>query len=193
MQKTLYRKWTFQEELTLLLYWQGTKNVSLIANRLNISEKRVLDKAYQLKLGGTNNKKWTEKECQYLELIAETATLEEIVKRYNLNAKHSGWYLRTKDSIRNKIQELGYTQKPIIGYVHLSAFAKYIGRSYNYVKKLVDEKKIVVCSTNKFIFISEKDIIEFAKKYPYDMAEKMTKEGVIWFLQIINDNDVKSA
>lgn len=188
-----YQKWTFSEEMFLLLNWEGIKSIEKIAQVLNKDLETIKRKSHEWRLEGRGrNAKWTEEETEYLELISETCTLDELVKRYNTHIKQNkkSWSYRTKQSIRKKLTVLGLSAKPFVGHITLAELSRYLGRNNRYMQKLIEEKKLKTSPTGtKVIYIKEKDFIKFAKKYPFDVGEKMTNEGMIWFLQILNDEE----
>lgn len=192
--KPQYHRWTFTDELILLQNWNGANSIPTIAKLLQVSETRIKEKANILRLEDRgNHAKWTDTEIEFLENIAETDTLENIVRRYNMRVKQEkklNWRLRTKKSIKKKLLELGYSAKPLVGHVNLTELARYFGRTYRYMQKLVEKEKLAVTQvSSNYIYVKEKDVIEFAKKYPLDVGERMTQEGMIWFLQILGNEE----
>lgn len=190
----LYRQWTFGEEIILLQHWDGTETAKKIAELLNVDVSRVKEKAHRFKLGSSGIYfKWSEEELDYLQIIAETITLEDLVIRFNTRVrkeKNKKWSYRTKKALKRKLVELGYSIKPIVGYITLTELCRYVGRNRRYMQTLIDDGKLEVKRAGEnFIYVSEKSFIEFAKKYPYDIGEKMTQEGVIWFLQILGNEE----
>lgn len=187
-----YRRWSFHEEIILLQHWQGASSAEKIAKLLKVDSSRVLEKAHQLRLGsGTRGKnyKWSEEELEYLATIAETNVLDKVVEKYNIKAKQNNWHYRTKSSIEKKIKLLGYSSRPLVGYITITELTIYLGRTSRYIQGLVEQKLLPVHKVgNKYIYVKEKDFIKFAKRYPLEVGEKMTREGIIWFLQILESN-----
>ena len=186
-----YKRWTFAETLILLQSWRGKSSISVIAKKLKTYNKRIEEKATQLKLDARGkHSSWSKEEELYLESLAETCTLDDLVIKYNIKIKcgKDKWLYRSKESIEKKLRELGYSVKPLVGYVSLKQLGIYLGRTYRYMQKLVENNKLPVTKvSSNYVYVKETDFIEFAKIYPFDVGEKMTNEGMIWFLQILKE------
>lgn len=186
--RVAYTKWHTREILVLARLWSGEKSAQVVSLELNRPVNSIIKKAHSLGLSPHGlAARWSEEESAYLEVLAETDTIECITNKYNFKvSQEPGWKYRSQVAIKKKLSLLGFTDKPLIGYTNLTDFAKYLGRSPSYMRVLVETNKLPATRVgNQDLYVSDDDVIKFMTTYPMDAGLKMSQEGIMWFLQLL--------
>lgn len=182
--------WTPEECEYLIANYHSYKDCEALAKDLGVPPKIVQDKANDLGFSRKNpNTPWTEEEEALLEAWAEIKLFPQLVQDWQRKAKKQGWAKRSPIALGKKLRALGYSQVPSAGYYSAAAVAAGLGVSPHQVKKWLRSGKLKSqqSTANAIHYIHEKNLADFALRYPAEVAERLSNEGMAWLLLIIRD------
>jgi len=124
----------------------------------------------QKKLGGANYRHWTDREIQILSDMAETMPITQLARAFNQQLNQLGLKKRTRNSIRTKIQRLGFSLNVQHGVYTVGMISRNLNISPKTINTWVRNYGLnfyrVAKNKNAIKYITAKHLRDFARKRP---------------------------
>ena len=146
----------------------GARFEAPIRSRGDISPRRTCSRECALKWVAMNRNQWSKEELEALKECANTGPTPFVVHTYNRWAKNNDKPKRSRNSIEMKLQVLGLSKVSIHQYYSRTHLANSLGIPAGTVISWTKYGLEVISPhpKSKEKFVTDKSIIEFAKKYP---------------------------
>lgn len=183
--------WTQEECSYLLLHYTESQDLRSLAQKFNTTPNAVRSKANRLGFSRKNKRiPWSDAELDLLEAWAETKPFADLVQAWQRKARKLGWAKRSPEAIKKQLHKMGATSEPQVGWYKASALRAGLEASQWTIQSWLSSGKLKAQKKGDGIhadyLISEKALADFALKYPAEVSERITPDGMCWLLQVIN-------
>ena len=184
-----YRRLTPGEKDYLVCNYADDANaIALLAASLNLSPKQLRGHARYLNLTARSDRhSWTPAELELLDDWAETKPLHIFVACWNRLASQQGRPMRSLRAIEKKLLERGHSTIAQINYYSAPAVARLLNRSESWVKRLIENGKLIARKDGVNWKIKAKHLRKFIFTYPYDSTARLSPSQFADLLLAIDD------
>lgn len=187
------KMWTAEEVDYLLENYNSSVSITELARHFGCSRNALQSKANRLGFSRKNPRvPWSEAELDLLEAWAETRPLNDLISAWQRKAKKRGWAKRSPEAIKKQLFRLGASLDPQIGWYKASTIKAGLETSQYAVQTWLNSGKLKAQKKGGGIhadyLVKEKDLINFALKYPAEISERITPDGMCWLLQVIKQS-----
>ena len=189
------RHWTEEECQYLIDNYKSFKDINWIANNLNRSPRSVRWKIRHLGVVEFGTKAfWSEQELMLLRAWGTTKPLAILHKSWSLQAKKRGWPERTVRALSTRLSHENLSFTPPIDWYSISDLVGGLEASDKAIISWIHSGKLKAKRENgregkgEPFLVQERDLVDFALKYPASVAERISPYGMRWLLQLIQQN-----